>query len=150
MKKLIAALVVCLVPLALVACGGDDDKGPSKADYIEEADALCAKSDVQTDKIFEESFEDPQKPQPEEAQAAIKEALPVVKDNLEKLKDLEKPKDDEEEIETIYASVETGIESLDEASANPDQSLAALLAEPFAQANKLAKDYGMNECGDDS
>lgn len=148
MKKLTTALLVCL-PFAFAACGGDDE-GPSKADYIKDADALCAESDAKTDKIFEEGFEDPQDPQPDEAQAAIKEALPLVKDNLEKLRDLEKPKDDEEDIEAIYNSVETGIEALDEGSASPDSSLAVLLSEPFAQAGKLARDYGMKQCGEDS
>ena len=146
MTKLLVALIAILVPLGLVACGGDDE-GPSKAEFIEKADTICAKSDKDTNAIFEEAFEDPQKPKPDEAQAAIKKALPVVKENLEELKDLETPKDDEEDVETIWASVQTGIETLEEASASPDSSLAALLSEPFAQADKLAKDYGMKDCG---
>jgi hypothetical protein len=147
MRKLLTALIVA-IPLALAACG-DDDKGPSKSEFIEKADTICAKSDKDTNAIFEEGFEDPQKPKPEEAQAAIKKTLPILKENLDELKDLERPKDDDEEIETIFASVETGVESLEKASASPDASLAALLSEPFAQADKLAKDYGMKDCGAD-
>ena len=148
MKKLVVALIVA-VPLVFAACGGDDDEGPSKAEFIEKADTICAKSDKDTDAIFVEAVEDPEKPKPEEAQAAIKEALPVLKENIEELKELETPKDDEEEIETIFASMDTGVETLEKASASPDSSLAVLASEPFAQADKLAADYGMKDCGED-
>lgn len=148
MKRLLAVLIVALVPLGLAACGDDDD-GPSKADYIEKADAICARSDKETDAIFDAGFEDPADPQPEEAQEALKAALPVVKEDLEELKALEKPKDDEDEIDAIWTAIEEGITTLEEASADPDQSLVALTSEPFAPGEKLAGDYGMEDCGPD-
>jgi hypothetical protein len=141
-------LIVCLVPFGLAACGDDDD-GPSKADYIEEADAICARSDKETQAIFDAAFEDPQDPQPEEAQEALKSALPVVKEDLEELKALEKPKDDEDEIDAIWTAIDEGIATLEEASADPETSLTALTSEPFAAGEKLAGDYGMDDCGPD-
>jgi hypothetical protein len=146
MKKLTALLLV-LIPLALAACGGDD--GPSKEDYIADADEICARSNKETDAIFEQAFENPQKPEPEEAQAALKEALPVVKKDLEELKGLEKPKGDEDEIDAIWAAIDTGIQTLDEASADPNAALVSLTSEPFAAGEKLAGDYGMKDCGPD-
>ena len=149
MKKLVAALLVALVPLTLAACGGDDDEGPSKTEYIEKADALCRSSDAKTNAIFQEAFADPQNPEPEEAQAAIQEALPDVKNTLEELKALEKPKDDEEEIDKIWAAADEGVKTLEEASADPADSLASLLAEPFAESERLAGAYGMKDCAED-
>ena len=150
MKKLIAVLIVCLVPLGLVACGDDEDKGPSKADYIEKADAICARSDKETDAIFEQAFEDPQKPTPDEAQAALDEALPVVEKDLKELEALEPPKDDKETTDAIWTAIDAGVKTLKEASADPNASLVALTSEPFAPGDKLAGDYGMKDCGPDS
>jgi hypothetical protein len=149
MKKLLAVLMTVLVPLTLVACGGDDDKGPSKADYIEKADAICKRSDTETNAIFEAAFEDPQDPQPDEAQAALEEALPVVKKDLQELKDLEAPEDDKTETDAIWTAIDAGIKTLEEASADPDAALASLLSEPFAPGEKLAGEYGMKDCGPD-
>jgi hypothetical protein len=148
MKKLFAVLIVALVPFGLAACGDDDD-GPSKETYIKEADAICARSDRETDEIFNNAFEDPADPQPEEAQEALKAALPVVKEDLEELKALEKPKDDEDEIDAIWTAIDEGIATLEEASADPATSLTALTSEPFAAGEKLAGDYGMDDCGPD-
>ena len=149
MKKLCAVLIVALVPLGLVACGDDDDKGPSKADYIKEADAICARSDNDTQEIFDAAFADPSDPQPEEAQEAIKAALPVVKKDLAELRALEEPKDDKDEVEAIWVAIDEGIATLDEASADPATSLTALTSEPFAPGERLAGDYGMDACGPD-
>ena len=148
MKKFVTALIVCLVPLALAACGGDDeDKGPSKADYIKKADAICARSDKEIDALFSQTFEDPQAPTPEEAQAALEEGIPVVKKDLAELKALEPPEDDKDEVAAIWTAIDEGIATLEEASADPDTSLAALTSEPFAAGEKLAGDYGMHSTG---
>jgi predicted small lipoprotein YifL len=147
MKKLLTTLIVALVPLALAACGGDEDKGPSKADYIEKADAICARSDKETNAIFEAGITDPQDPDPDEAQAAIQEALPIVKKDLAEVKALEKPKGDEEQIDAIWAAVDTGVSNLEVAGADPDTAAAALGTEPFAESEKLADAYGMKACG---
>lgn len=148
MRKLTATLITAVMAGGLVACG-DDDEGPSKSEYIEEADAICARSDAETDKIFEDAFEDPEKPQPDEAQAALRKGLPVVNEALEDIKELEKPKDDEEELEKWIAATEAGITTLEEASKTPETSLTALVGEPFAESEKLADAYGMKTCGAD-
>lgn len=148
MRKLTATLITAVMAGGLVACG-DDDEGPSKAEYIEEADAICARSDAETDKIFEEAFEDPEDPQPDEAQEALRKGLPVVNDALEDIKDIEKPKDDEEELDKWITATEAGITTLEEASKTPETSLTALVGEPFAESEKLADAYGMKTCGAD-
>lgn len=147
MKKLVATLTLVLVPFALAACGGDDDEGTSKDDYIAKADAICARSDAETDKVFEAAFENPQNPQPDEAQAAIQEALPGVKTALQQLRALEKPEDDADRIDAIWTAADEGVATLEEASADPAASLAALSADPFGPSEKLAGAYGMKDCG---
>jgi hypothetical protein len=149
MKKLTATLITALMAATFAACGGDDDEGPSKADYIEEVDKICARSDAETERISGEAFEDPQDPQPDEAQAFLKQGLPVVQDALEDIEEVEKPKDDEERLEEWIAATEAGITSLEEASQAPETSLTALVGEPFAESEKIADEYGMKACGAD-
>lgn len=147
MKKLLATLVVAVLPLGLVACGEDEDKGPSKADYIKEADAICARSNQETDAIFEEAVENPRKPKPDEAQAAIEQAVPVLDKDIKELKALEPPKDDKDQVAAIWSALEEGVTTLEEASADPEASLVALVNDPFAAGEKLADEYGMKACG---
>ena len=147
MKKLLAMLIVAVVPLGLVACGGDEDKGPSKADYIKDADKICARSNQETDAIFAEAAEDPNKPKPKEAQAAIRQAIPVLEKDIEELKALEAPKGDEDQVAAIWSALEEGAQKLDEASADPEASLVALASDPFSAGGKLAGEYGMKTCG---
>ena len=149
MRKLTAALITALMAGGIVACGDDEDEGPAKSDYIAEVDKICARSDAETNRLAEEAFEDPEDPQPDEAQAFLKQGLPVVQDALEDIEQVEKPKDDEERLEEWIAATEAGVTSLEEASATPETSLTALVGEPFAESEKIAEEYGMKDCGPD-
>ncbi|HEX8066740.1 MAG TPA: hypothetical protein VF520_09465 [Thermoleophilaceae bacterium] len=146
MKGLLAAVLAGSLALGLVACGGDD--GVSKADYIEKADAICAQGDKENQAIVEKSFEDQQDPQPEEAQSAIREVVPLQKARLAKLRELEKPDGDESKLDAIYTAVQAGIASLEQAGQDPTASLAILKSQrgPFDAADRLAKDYGFKDC----
>jgi hypothetical protein len=148
MKKLTTALLIAVFAGGVAACG-DEDEGPSKAEYIEEVDKICAKSDAETNRLAGDAFEDPEKPKPEEAQAFLKQGVPVVNEAIEDIEDVEKPKDDEEKLEEWIAATKAGATSLEEASADPETSLTALLGEPFAESEKIADEYGMKDCGSD-
>ena len=56
--------------------------------------------------------------------------------------DLEAPEEDQEQIDEMLDSLQDGIDSLEEDWQNPDN-------EAFANANKIANDYGFKECGED-
>jgi hypothetical protein len=149
MRKLLTALVIAIMAGGVAACGGDDDKGPSKAEYIEEVDRICAQSDAETNRLAGDAFEDPEKPKPEEAQAFLEQGVPVVKEAIEDIKEVEKPKDDEEKLEEWITATESGATTLEEASQDPETSLTALVGEPFAASEKIADEYGMKDCGSD-
>jgi hypothetical protein len=150
MRKLTAMLVSIAIPFALVACGGDDDEGKSKEDYVKEANAVCTKSSAEVEQIAANAFEDPEDPQPEEAQAYLAELVPVLRQQQLDLEKIEKPKDDEDEIEDILKAADTGITALAEGSKNKDEALAVVVAgdETFAEANKLATAYGLDKCAE--
>ena len=69
-------------------------------------------------------------------------AAPSVEAQITAIEDLPVPAGEEEQVSAIVDAVNQG---LDEAEADP----AALTkgADPFAEANQLANDYGMTDCG---
>jgi len=134
--------------LTLAACGGDDDTGPSKAEFIQRADAICARSDREAGAIARRSFQNPRKPRPREAQAAIREAVPRVRRSLEELRALERPDGDERAIDEYLAAVAKGLTTLETVAEDPRLSLETLRAgdATFREANELARRYGMKDC----
>lgn len=148
MRKLAVVLVVAALPLGLVACGGDDDEGPSKEEFVKEANAVCTKANAEVEQVSADAFEDPEDPQPAEAQAYLAELVPILRQQQLDLEKIEKPKDDEEEIEAILTAADTGITALAEGAKKEDEALAVVIAgdETFAEANKLATDYGLDDC----
>lgn len=140
----------CLASLAIVACGGDDDKGPSKADYVKKANALCAANDKKQAELVQTAFEDSDNPTPEEAQEFLRQGAPISKAGLADLRELEQAEGDEEELDKIYAAADRGVSVVEEASQDPDASLELLQDEegPFEEANELARAYGLTACAD--
>jgi hypothetical protein len=142
------ATLIVLVTGGFTACGGDE--GPSKSAYIEKADALCGVTDPKLDAALRFKH-DP--PRPQEAQAALRTTvLPEERALLRKLRALEKPKADQDEIDRIYDAWERGIRGMDTASRDPDASVKFVTTRedqgPFAEPRRLAQGYGMVRCGE--
>lgn len=151
MRKFATLFVLTAFPFGLLACGGDDDEGKSKDDYVKEANAVCAKSNAELEQVAADAFEDPEKPTSDEAQAYLAEIVPILRQQLLDLEKIEKPKDDEDQIEDILKAAETGTTALAEGSKNKEEALVTVAAgdETFAEANKLATAYGLDECAAD-
>ena len=138
-----ATLVACA--LVAAGCGGDDDEGPSKADYIAKADAICKAGDAKIEAATS-AISDPSD------QAAVLEfvtatLIPNIEGQIKDLKALDKPKDDADTIDAIYADLDG---ALAKAKSDPSALLTAEGgASPFATANDKAKAYGMKVCGED-
>ncbi|MFA4928386.1 MAG: hypothetical protein WC558_07710 [Patulibacter sp.] len=136
-----------IAALALAGCGGSDDEGPTKAEYIAKADAICKtegekSQKAATDAVVALGTEDPT---PEQLQViATSTIIPGLEKQVGDLKALDKPKDDEEEIDAIYAALDTAINAGKE---DPSTLTGAAGANPFDDANKKAVAYGLKECG---
>lgn len=150
-SRLLAVAAVS-VTTGLAACG-DDDKGPSKSEFIEKADAVCAAADPNLDDIFRKGGSDSS---PKQAQAVLQELSPEEKKLLEDLRAVEKPEGDQDEIDRIWAARERGIQELDAAARSPETALAFLESDPggegegqtggYDEAARLASVYGMVDC----
>ena len=144
MKKLLIAVTACAT-LALAGCGDDGDSGSeelSKDEFISQADEICEKSSERIDEA-EDGFADPNAPTEEEIDAAMDDVVvPELREQLEGIRDLDAPDEDDEKIEEMLDNLEKGIDSLEEDWQSPDN-------EAFEKANEIAVDYGFKECGEE-
>jgi hypothetical protein len=139
-----------VIALALSACGGDD--GTSKDDFIEEADAICRDGEEKAQELGREAFADPQNPTREEVLALLQDALPIQRDIIAQIRDLEKPEGDEDEIDAFLTEAEQATDQAAEIR-DPQAAVAFFQAtetpnDPFAEADRLAQEYGLEVCGD--
>ena len=146
-----AVVPLLAAALAISACGGDDG-GPSKAEFIEEADAICRESEERSQQIAAAGFRDPQNPTGEEVLAIIEKLLPIQRETIADVRELEMPEDDEDEINSILDRAEAATDEV-AAIRDPQQAMAAVQAadtpqDPFYEANQAAADYGFDECSE--
>jgi len=146
-----AVIAVLLGILVLAGCGSSGSEGSSssgtelsKAEFIKQGDAICAK----TDKVQETELQEFQKKDPEgKLTPAVREemvtdaGLPPIQDEIKELADLQGPSADSDEIEAIVDGIE---EALKKAEADP--SLLLKGPDPFAAVGKKAAAYGFKEC----
>jgi hypothetical protein len=153
MRRLLLASAMCV---ALVACG---DSGPSRADYIAEADAFCKERNAEAKernqklqeiataaKSEDEFFE--------QATPELEEGLEWTRDGVEDFNDIEPPEADKETIDEFVAAKEDELavlENVVDAARERDVERFADLANEQAniggRADEIAQDYGFKECG---
>jgi hypothetical protein len=148
---------------ALVAagCGGDDDddttaattgetavaggEPPSKEEFIVEADAICKQGDREINQAGRETFGEEQPSQEEQEQFVTATVLPNIQGQLDGIRALTPPEGDEDEVAAILEAAQTAV---DEAEQDPSAlTQAGGGSDPFAEANRLAQDYGLTNCG---
>lgn len=129
--------------------GGDEssaqDEGESNAQFIAEANAICAKgtSEIQgqmqsylTRKVSkgEESVV--------QGEIVNEVVAPVLEGEIEDIRALGLPPGDEEQVEAIFTAMQAVI---DQASDDPPAFMQQ--KEPFEEPEGLAKSYGLSACG---
>lgn len=152
-KRTMAILAASLAAGSLLAaCGGDDDddgnggEALSKAEYIRQGDAICAEGDREIEQAAEEQFggSEDQPTEEEIGEFAQEEVLPNLQDQIDRLRELPAPEGDEEEVEAIYDAADEGIQQLEEAG---PEGFVEQGDEAFEEANRLAGEYGFQNCG---
>lgn len=165
--------VMTLLALALAAgliaagCGDDDDETTttsstttaatgatgatgaatgeplSQAEFIKEADAICAAGDKKINAAGQQLG--PGKPSDQEFEQFTTETLvPEIQAQIDAIRALTPPEGDEDEVSAILDAAQGAVDQLDQ-----DPSLLNEQSgdDPFKEANQLAKDYGLKECG---
>jgi hypothetical protein len=149
-KFLTFAALLSITTLFAVGCGGDDgssdggssssdEAAPTKAAYIEEADAICTASMSEIDALDSETADTA------ESQAAmVEETLVLLRDQIEQLRALTPPEGDEDETAAIFDAYEDLLVLGEE---NPGSADPGAVDEVLAEAAALSSEYGFEVCG---
>jgi hypothetical protein len=156
MSKRLILLLAAVMALAVIAagCGSSDDDSTeatvtlTKAEFIKQGDAICEKSNKQSESEAEEFAEengfDLENPDKEKLEEAIVEVLvPSLNQQAEEIDALGAPEGDEEKVEAIVASLE------DAAAEIEDDPGSVFEGGPLKEPSKLAGDYGFKVCGEE-
>lgn len=149
MRRSLAVSAVTALLLTLGACGGSDDSSDdgatgstesgsiSKADFIEQADAICAAGDDATDELPDPTTEE------EAIDLIVSDIVPSIRGQISDIRDLGFPEGDEELLDGILTDAE---DLLDQIEADPGAFLTS--ESPFADTNAALTEYGITECAD--
>lgn len=143
-----ARIVVAATTAAtLLLSGGCAGGGLSKEDYIEQADAICKEADERTQEL-----EQPRTP--EALDDFVERARAISIELLDDLRALEPPEDDQDVINRMLARIEDAIDYLpqiQEAARQRDNEELGRLGQELqaaaSEANDIAQEYGLKECG---
>ena len=147
--RIIGVVAVLVMGAALVTgCGDDGEASASvtKADFIEEAEAVCNERKENWDaegEAFTKKREEADQLTNKKAVRWSKEffasnLVPVFEEELAALEELDVPEEDAAEVEKMLQSRARGVEELEKGG------LESLFEEPFAAFEKEAKAYGLN------
>ena len=142
--------------VALVACG---DSGPTREEYIAQADAFCKERNTEAKKRNAKLQEIASAAKSEDeffakATPELEDGLEWTRDGQEEFKDIEPPEADKETIDKLVAATDDELDVLEkvvEAARDRDIERFADLANEQSniddRANQIAQDYGLKECG---
>jgi hypothetical protein len=169
-KRLLAVAALAMAAGSIVAgCGGDDGSttvtGPtgatgaqggqqtalSKDAFLSEANQVCKKGEQSLNQAGQQFFKSlglkqGEQPTAEQIQQfAGDTAIPKLQAQITAIEALPAPSGDEDQVRAITDSAQ---EALDKIEADPGLLSDRGASDPFADANKLAKQYGLDECAD--
>ena len=128
--------------LVFMGCGGGDDE-LTKAEFLKQGNAICKKGDKEIDQAADKTFTGNQRPSTAEIKKfAEGTVIPNVQEQIDAIRDLNPPADDEDQVNAILDEAQSTLDKTKD-----DPTIFASNQDPFKKANKLAKDYGLTECG---
>jgi len=165
--------LVLAAGLIAAGCGGDDDETTttsstttaagatgatgatgagtgeplSQEEFITQADAICAESDIAIDEAAAETFGGGGQPSKKEQEQFVTDSVvPLFEDTIDGLSALTPPEGDEDQINELLDAAEGALAEIEDnpgsitEEGGPD--------DPFAEVNELAADYGLKDCAE--
>jgi hypothetical protein len=151
-KRLLVVAALTLATGSIAAgCGGGDEDGEttptaaalSKEEFLKQGNQICAASEKQIDAEAQKVFGNQQPSQSEVESFATKTAIPTLQFEIAGIEALPAPSGDEDQVNAIVSAAQQG---LDELKADPSLITAEGQDDPFAEAKRLAKQYGLTAC----
>lgn len=141
-----ACAAAIVLALTAAGCGSSDDSSGddsiTKAEFVTQANAICAESNKSINAAEKDAFSGGQPTQADVENFVNDTVIPEVESQITDIRALEVPDGEEDQINAILDAAESGLE---EAKSDP-AAMAGNQTDPFAEANKLAGEYGMTEC----
>ncbi len=142
MKKNFAFAAVLLASLTFVAAGcGSSDDGPTKDEFIAQADKVCEEGNQAIQAKVAEQFGDKAPSKKQITQFVTETYVPSFQQQVDQLREIEAPSDDEETWQGIVDALQDGVDKIKD---DPNQ---VLTGSPLQDAAKQAQDYGFKVCG---
>lgn len=145
---IVVAIVTALVAVGFTGCGGDDDSSStttaaiSKDDFVEFGNKICAEGNKTFDAAAKSTFSGGKPTEAEMTKFVDETAVPTIQGEIDGIRALGAPEGDEDQVNAILDAAQQGVDTI---SADPT-AFGSGNADPFAEANKLASDYGLTEC----
>jgi protein-tyrosine-phosphatase len=155
MRRRVTLIAVAAVCVLAAACGSDDNGSGAtaesqrltKEEYIAQADAICQEADAKIDAV-------PEPQSTEELAEYGEQVVEVGQEQLDRLRALRPPQADETTINEAYDLIEQQLaianDLVDAAREGELEQVQELLAQGEQlndQADQIAADYGLTECG---
>jgi hypothetical protein len=156
-KRLILAICgVLAIALVAAGCGGGDDETTAtltKAQFIKQADGICSAAEDELDSKFEKfgkehKLSDKHPPNHEESEEAANTILiPSIEGQVTDIRALGAPSGESDQVDELLTAVEAALEKAKE---EPAEFIEEEGEGDFAEANKMAREYGLKVCGSES
>jgi uncharacterized membrane protein YccC len=130
-SRLAVASLVTIAVLSVAGCGGDDDDGgPSKQEFIAQADAICQEGDRKqgAEGVYGENFSDA---------AFLARHNAVTRDALKRLRALDAPEEDRKAVDDFLSALEASVAAL-------DKRIAALRARDLPEQSQAERDFELS------
>jgi hypothetical protein len=142
-----ARVLASFVAVAAVAGGcGSSDTGLTKAEFLKQATAICAKSDKANNAAIHKALS--RDPTPSEIAKVFNDtALPLINAELDELAALEPPKADQDRVKQMIAELRGEAKTLAaKLEADPAKVLKSKV-DPYKKSHADFQAYGLTRCG---
>lgn len=146
-RRHLAPLVLLLVVLGLVGCGGGEDQEPlTKAEFVAKSEAFCKGENKRLEREVEQYSDERnlryrKAPPPEVFEEEAEEILiPAIKRKLNGLRQLGSPAGEEQQVKRILATAESDLQQ------GESKLFFLISGRAMADSKQLADDYGLKAC----
>ncbi len=152
-KRGLLAAVLAMAVLAVSfasGCGDSEDEASlTKAEFVKQGDKICKDNYAKREKFLLGYVEDikasgKQPPQAEQEDILVNELMPIFREQSEELSEIGLPETETGQAEKILAAIEGAIEKVEQ---EPDVAIKQGTGVQFAEAEKMAAEFGFKYCG---
>jgi len=153
-----AACAIVALAFAAASCGGDDDSSSgsnnnsksstsvTKTEFIKNATAVCKDF---ADKAGSKTSDLPENAtQQQQAQFVLDELVPLFRQEVQQLRDLDAPAADADTVNKIWDNLDSGADALEQKLKDDPAGAFAQGYDPFKAADQQASAYGLKDCAE--